>query len=83
LRLHLYEGFQFQLDLFDGGFRHPLAQEADDPSENTPGKLVPSGLNCKAALVLATAICDVRDIPVGQACSTIPENAEPEWVEWD
>lgn len=33
-------------------------------------------------LALATAICNVRGIPVGQAYSVIPDNAEPVWVEW-
>jgi alpha-ribazole phosphatase len=34
-------------------------------------------------LALATIICKVRRIPMGQAYSVIPENAEPIWVEWD
>lgn len=33
-------------------------------------------------LALATAICEVRGIPVGQAYSVIPDNAAPIWVEW-
>jgi alpha-ribazole phosphatase len=34
-------------------------------------------------LALATVICKVRGIPVGQAYSVIPENAELLWVEWN
>jgi broad specificity phosphatase PhoE len=33
-------------------------------------------------LALATVICKVRGIPIGQAYSVIPENTEPIWVEW-
>lgn len=33
-------------------------------------------------LALATAICRVRALPVGQAYRFIPENAEPVWVKW-
>jgi broad specificity phosphatase PhoE len=34
-------------------------------------------------LVLATVICKVRGIPLGQAYSVIPNNAEPIWLEWE
>ena len=34
-------------------------------------------------LALATVICKVRGIPVGQAYHVIPENADPVWVEWE
>jgi probable phosphoglycerate mutase len=34
-------------------------------------------------LALATIICNVRGIPVGQAYSFIPDNAKPAWVEWE
>ncbi len=33
-------------------------------------------------LALATVLCRVRGIPIGQAYSVIPENTEPVWVEW-
>jgi alpha-ribazole phosphatase len=33
-------------------------------------------------LAIATVICKVRAMPVGQAYSVIPDNAEPVWVEW-
>ncbi|MGD0751060.1 MAG: histidine phosphatase family protein [Anaerolineales bacterium] len=33
-------------------------------------------------LALATALCKVRGIPIGQAYTVIPENAQPVWVEW-
>ena len=33
-------------------------------------------------LALATVLCKVRGITIGQAYSVIPENAEPIWVEW-
>jgi broad specificity phosphatase PhoE len=33
-------------------------------------------------LALATVLCKVRSIPIGQAYSVIPENTEPIWVEW-
>jgi broad specificity phosphatase PhoE len=33
-------------------------------------------------LALATVVCKVRGIPVGQAYGVIPENAEPVWVKW-
>jgi broad specificity phosphatase PhoE len=34
-------------------------------------------------LALATVICKVQDIKVGQAYRVIPENAIPIWVTWD
>jgi hypothetical protein len=34
-------------------------------------------------LALATALCKVRLIPVGQAYNVIPANAKPIWVEWN
>jgi alpha-ribazole phosphatase/probable phosphoglycerate mutase len=34
-------------------------------------------------LAIATAICKVRNVPLGQAYSEIPENAEAVWVDWD
>jgi broad specificity phosphatase PhoE len=34
-------------------------------------------------LAIATVICKVRDIALGQAYSVIPENAEAVWVDWD
>ncbi len=33
-------------------------------------------------LALATVICRVQGIPVGQAYDLIPDNARPVWVEW-
>lgn len=33
-------------------------------------------------LSLATVLCRVQEIPVGQAYSLIPGNAEPAWVDW-
>jgi broad specificity phosphatase PhoE len=33
-------------------------------------------------LSLATVLCKVRSIPVGQAYTVIPENAHPVWVTW-
>jgi broad specificity phosphatase PhoE len=33
-------------------------------------------------LALATIICKVRGIPIGQAYGHIPDNAQPTWVEW-
>jgi alpha-ribazole phosphatase len=33
-------------------------------------------------LSLATVLCKARGIPVGQAYTVIPDNAEPLWVEW-
>lgn len=34
-------------------------------------------------LSIATAICHVRNIPVGQAYTVIPENVEPVWMDWN
>ena len=34
-------------------------------------------------LALATVICKVNSIPIGQAYSVIPDNTEPIWVNWD
>ena len=34
-------------------------------------------------LALATVVCKVRGIPIGQAYSVIPDNTEPVWVEWE
>jgi len=33
-------------------------------------------------LAIATVICSVRGISIGQAYSVIPDNAEPTWVDW-
>jgi broad specificity phosphatase PhoE len=33
-------------------------------------------------LALATVICKVKGMDLGQAYSVIPENAEPVWVTW-
>lgn len=33
-------------------------------------------------LALATAICRVQNIPVGQAYNFLPENAQPVWIKW-
>ena len=51
----------------------------DDIARLHPGF---SALVVSHGLALATAICKVRHIPVGQAYTVIPENAEPVWVEW-
>lgn len=34
-------------------------------------------------LSLATVICKVRGIPIGQAYTVIPDNARPLWVDWE
>ncbi len=34
-------------------------------------------------LALATIICKVRGISIGQAYTLIPDNAEPIWVDWE
>jgi broad specificity phosphatase PhoE len=51
----------------------------DDIARLNPGLSV---LVVSHGLALATAICKVRDIPVGKAYSFIPDNAEPIWLEW-
>jgi len=33
-------------------------------------------------LSIATAICHVQNIPVGQAYTVIPENVQPVWMDW-
>jgi len=33
-------------------------------------------------LSIATAICRVKNIPVGQAYTVIPDNVQPVWVDW-
>jgi broad specificity phosphatase PhoE len=33
-------------------------------------------------LALATVMCKVRDIPIGQAYTMVPGNTEPTWVTW-
>jgi broad specificity phosphatase PhoE len=44
----------------------------------------PSGsiLIVSHGLALATVLCKVRDIPIGQAYTMIPDNAVPIWVNW-
>jgi broad specificity phosphatase PhoE len=39
-------------------------------------------LICSHGLALATVLCKVQNIPVGQAYTMIPENTEPIWVNW-
>jgi broad specificity phosphatase PhoE len=51
----------------------------DDISHLHPNTSV---LVASHGLVLATVICKVRGIPLGQAYSVIPNNAEPIWLEW-
>jgi broad specificity phosphatase PhoE len=34
-------------------------------------------------LALATVVCKVRGIPIGQAYAVIPGNTDPVWVEWN
>jgi probable phosphoglycerate mutase len=47
-------------------------------------KAYPAGpvLICSHGLALATAICKVRNIPVGLAYTMIPDNTAPIWVDW-
>jgi broad specificity phosphatase PhoE len=33
-------------------------------------------------LSIATAICRIKNIPIGQAYTVIPDNVEPSWMEW-
>jgi probable phosphoglycerate mutase len=40
-------------------------------------------LICSHGLALATAICKVRNISIGQAYTMIPDNATPVWVDWE
>lgn len=48
-------------------------------------RLHPTGsvLIVSHGLALATVICKVRGITVGQAYTMIPDNAEPIWVNWE
>ena len=34
-------------------------------------------------LALATVICKIRGLPIGQAYTVIPDNAKPLWVDWE
>ncbi len=34
-------------------------------------------------IALATALCKIRDIPIGLAYTMIPDNVEPIWVTWE
>jgi alpha-ribazole phosphatase len=52
----------------------------DDIARHHPGASV---LVVSHGLALATVICTIRAIPLGQAYSVIPENGEPVWLEWD
>jgi alpha-ribazole phosphatase len=47
-------------------------------------QLHPQGniLICSHGLALATVICKVRNVPIGQAYSMIPDNTQPVWVDW-
>jgi broad specificity phosphatase PhoE len=47
-------------------------------------RLHPNGevLIVSHGLALATALCRVRSIPIGQAYGVIPDNAKPIWVDW-
>ena len=46
--------------------------------------LYPSGLVAIVShgLALATVICTVRGLPIGQSYMVIPDNAKPVWVDW-
>lgn len=39
-------------------------------------------LICSHGLALATVLCKVQNVPIGQAYTMIPENTEPIWVNW-
>lgn len=52
----------------------------DDFARRHPGASV---LVVSHGLALATVICTLRAIPLGQAYSVIPENVAPVWLEWD
>jgi len=52
----------------------------DDITRLHPGGSV---LVASHGLVLATVICKVRGIPLGQAYSVIPNNTEPVWLQWN
>lgn len=47
-------------------------------------RLFPDGrvLIVSHGLSIATAICRVRHIPVGQAYTVIPDNVQPVWMDW-
>jgi broad specificity phosphatase PhoE len=51
----------------------------DEISDLYPGASV---LIISHGLALATIICKVGGLPLGQAYRVIPNNAEPIWVEW-
>lgn len=48
-------------------------------------KVYPVGtiLICSHGLALATVICKVGGISIGQAYTMIPDNADPIWVDWE
>jgi broad specificity phosphatase PhoE len=52
----------------------------DDIARQHPGVSV---IIVSHGISIATAICRVRAIPVGQAYTVIPSNADPVWVDWE
>lgn len=62
-----------------GELANRILAALDDICHLHPGDSV---LIISHGLALATALCKRRGIPIGQAYSVIPENAEPVWVEW-
>lgn len=51
----------------------------NDIARHHPTSLV---LIVSHGLALATVICKVRGLPIGQAFTVIPDNATPNWVDW-
>jgi broad specificity phosphatase PhoE len=52
----------------------------DDLGHRYPGAKV---LIVSHGLTLATILCKVRRVPIGQAYRLIPENAEVIWIDWE
>jgi broad specificity phosphatase PhoE len=52
---------------------------------NDIARLHPTGsvLIASHGLALATVICELHSIPLGQAYTMIPNNAEPIWIDWE
>ena len=85
-----YAGLWQQRTVDPAGVRPPGGETVGEVAQRVQAALTDiaclhpglSVLIVSHGLALATAICKVRGIPVGQAYTVIPENVQPVWVEW-
>jgi broad specificity phosphatase PhoE len=85
-----YEALWMQRTQDPAGVRPPGGETVGEVAQRVYcalddiSRIYPHGtvLICSHGLSLATVICKVQNIPIGEAYTMIPENAQPLWVDW-